>query len=122
MNYFISGHRDLTQQEFDIYYKPKIDQVLTSDKNATFLVGTSQGCDCMAIKYLDEKQAWFKIFPYEKEYYKPKNGTGYVSKIIFTSYDERDKYMTLHSNFDIAWIRKGKESSCTAMNILRRFQ
>lgn len=122
MNYFISGHRDLTEDEFNIYYKPKIDDVIRRDKNATFIIGTSQGCDTMAIKYLDEIEAWFKIYPYEKHYYKPKNGTGYISNNVFTSFDERDKYMTHISDFDIAWIRKGKENSCTAMNILRRFQ
>lgn len=122
MNYFISGHRDLTQEEFNTYYKPKIDHVIANDQNYLFILGTSEGCDTIASKYLDSIEAWFKVFPYEKEYYKPKNGTGYISNNIFTSFDERDRYMTLISNFDIAWIRKGKENSCTAMNILRRFQ
>lgn len=39
----------------------------------------------------------------------------------FTSDIERDKAMTEHSDYDIAFIRKGKESSGTAQNILRRW-
>lgn len=39
----------------------------------------------------------------------------------FTSDVERDAAMTEHSDRDIAFIRKGKESSGTAQNILRRW-
>jgi hypothetical protein len=37
------------------------------------------------------------------------------------SYDECDASMTKHSNFDIAWIRPGREDSHTAKNIKRRY-
>lgn len=39
----------------------------------------------------------------------------------FTSDEERDAAMTKDSDCDIAFIRKGKESSGTAQNILRRW-
>ena len=34
---------------------------------------------------------------------------------------DRDSAMTKNSNYDVAYIRKGKEDSGTAQNILRRF-
>ena len=37
------------------------------------------------------------------------------------SYDECDSIMTLSSDFDIAWVRPGKEDSHTAKNIKRRY-
>jgi hypothetical protein len=36
-------------------------------------------------------------------------------------YDECDVSMTHDSDFDIAWIRKGRENSHTAQNIKRRY-
>ena len=39
MIYFISGHRDLTIEEFKKHYIPKIDEVCAFDKNAKFVVG-----------------------------------------------------------------------------------
>jgi hypothetical protein len=38
-----------------------------------------------------------------------------------SSYDECDAMMTKASDFDIAWIRPGREDSHTAMNIKRRY-
>ena len=46
------------------------------------------------------------------------------SNVFFTTkntYDECDASMTRDSDFDIAWIRPGKEDSHTAMNIKRRY-
>jgi hypothetical protein len=39
----------------------------------------------------------------------------------YKSYDDCDASMTRHSNFDIAWIRPGREDSHTAKNIKRRY-
>ena len=43
MIYFISGHRDLTIEEFKKHYIPKIDEVCAFDKNAKFVVGDYWG-------------------------------------------------------------------------------
>ncbi|WQJ53862.1 MAG: hypothetical protein [Wendovervirus sonii] len=40
----------------------------------------------------------------------------------YKSDEERDSAMTDASDFDIAYIRKGKEKSGTAQNIMRRHQ
>ena len=39
MVYFISGHRDLTQEEFDIHYAPLIDDIMRNDVFTEFVVG-----------------------------------------------------------------------------------
>lgn len=44
MIYFISGHRDLSYEEFEKYYVPKIEEVIKSDPFAEFLVGD---CDML---------------------------------------------------------------------------
>ena len=46
------------------------------------------------------------------------------SRIYFkecSNYDECDEWMTYNSDFDIAWIRPGRENSHTALNIKRRY-
>lgn len=51
----------------------------------------------------------------------PRNNVGNrVTLGGFKSDEERDSAMTSASDYDIAWIRKGKEKSGTAKNILRR--
>ena len=55
MVYFISGHRDITKEEFEKYYIPKIDTTLENDNNATFVVGDYYGVDIMALDYLVNK-------------------------------------------------------------------
>ena len=52
MIYFISGHRDLTIEEFKKHYIPKIDEVCAFDKNAKFVVGDYWGADTFAQDYL----------------------------------------------------------------------
>ena len=39
MTYFISGHRDITEQEFKEHYIPQINRVLELDKYAHFRIG-----------------------------------------------------------------------------------
>lgn len=50
--YFISGHLDLTEEEFITHYIPKIDAALQSKQNIAFVVGDARGCDSRAQKYL----------------------------------------------------------------------
>ena len=52
MTYFVSGHRDLTQEEFNEHYVPLIDKVLREDIWADFVVGDWEGCDTMFIEYM----------------------------------------------------------------------
>lgn len=119
MIYFVSGHRDLTEEEFNKYYIPKIKDAIWNDKNARFVVADCEGCDTMFINYMLDNypEANVTIFILDLSKYKGLFPfTLYVCKSIL----ERDIRMTEESNKDIAFIRKGKENSYTALNILRR--
>lgn len=52
MTYFISGHRDITPEEFEKFYVPAIVDVIDTCNNnyddCEFVVGDCRGCDEMA--------------------------------------------------------------------------
>lgn len=52
MIYFISGHRDLTREEFEEYYIPLIDEAMDNRDLDGFVVGDYHGVDKMAMDYL----------------------------------------------------------------------
>ena len=54
MRYFVSGHRDLTMEEFDRHYVYQLDRVLADDPYAEFVVGDWEGCDTIFVKYMEE--------------------------------------------------------------------
>lgn len=126
MRYFISGHRDLTKKEFEDHYVPQILNVLRNDPHATFVVGDWPGCDAMFLNFMvdypdnfvlvycvDEPRIYLDgdpIYMYFNMHCKRRK-----------DYDECDASMTHDSDFDIAWIRKGREDSHTAQNIKRRY-
>ena len=121
MIYFISGHRDISQEEFNKYYKPQLDKAI-EDKNKKFVVGDYYGVDIMTQEYLVSKGLEDYITVYHM-FDKPRNiaSDKISTKGGYTTDDERDSAMTKDSNIDIAFIRKGKEKSGTALNILRRY-
>ena len=128
MIYFVSGHRDLTQEEFDEHYVPMINDIMNNDPFTEFVVGDWEGCDTMIIDYLLNRFDYPPITIYHvEEQPRVKFGNESVLKFkdIFStklpSYDDCDKQMTFDSKFDVAWIRPGREDSQTAMNIKRRF-
>jgi len=47
---FVSGHLDLTPEEFDVHYKPRIDEMV--NRGCGFVVGDARGADLMAQQYL----------------------------------------------------------------------
>lgn len=126
MKYFISGHRDLTQEEFNEHYISKLERILELDKYAIFIIGDWEGCDTLVFEYLKNRLGMYQSI-----------GIYYVGKIRFInfnqsmyphivgyrwdSYDSCDSMMTYYSDFDVAWVRPGKEDSHTAMNIKRRY-
>ena len=127
MIYFISGHRDLTQEEFDKYYIPKISKILDSDYDAEFVIGDLEGCDKMALEFLLAQPIYDFITIYYVDNIRIKAfgeiPTNFENVYIIqrNTYDECDEAMTECSDFDIAWVRPGKEDSHTAMNIKRRY-
>lgn len=118
MIYFISGHRDATYNEFEKHYIPKIIKAIS--QNASFVVGDCEGIDYMAQQFLkDNNVKNVKVYHISN---KPQYNVGYPTISNFQSDFDRDFQMTLDSNEDILWIRKGKESSGTACNIDRRIK
>ena len=119
---FISGHRDLTQEEFDLNYGIQLDWLITQEE-IEFVIGDYDGCDTMAQEYLTEQG----FDPSRVTIYhmgdKPMNLVNKRFKTIggFENDIDRDCAMTNASTYDVAYIRKGKENSGTAQNILRRF-
>ena len=128
MRYFVSGHRDLTLDEFLEHYAPIIDKVVKEDSSAKFLVGDWEGCDTIVTEYLSllpSTASDVTIYYVEKVKMCPFDEAACNYENIHfkekSTYDECDASMTADSEFDIAWIRPGKEDSHTAENIKRRF-
>jgi hypothetical protein len=115
--YFISGHRDITEEEFIKYYEPKIWNAI-NEEGSKFVVGDCKGVDSMAQKFL--KVMGVKDVKVYHMFEEPRYNVGFDTVGEFRSDIERDFNMTLNSNEDIAWVRKGKERSGTAQNIARR--
>lgn len=120
--YFISGHRNITEDEFDVY-KRKIQSVLETTPDALFVVGDYYGVDIMAQNYLinDLQIAPERITVYHM-FTTPRNTNEQIINFVggFESDEERDAAMTKDSSFDIAFIRDHTQLSGTAQNILRR--
>ena len=122
--YFISGHRDITEEEFEINYKSSIDFALYEDPNAKFVVGDYYGVDIMAQNYIVDTLG---INPDRVTVYhmfeSPRNKNEKITntKGGFTSDEERDAAMTNASTKDIAFVRDNTKISGTGSNILRRY-
>lgn len=114
---FISGHMSLSIDEFEKYYKPAIDEAVT--KKHDFIIGDCKGADEMSMCYLNEigytKVTVIHMFTSPRHNYGFKTIGGFKSDI------ERDSYGSYNSDYDILYIRLGKEKSGTAKNIARRF-
>lgn len=128
MIYFISGHRDLSKEDFQLYYEPIIDKVISNDSEAEFVVGDCDGVDKYAMDYI------FKYYIVPLIIYHmfdtPRNVPeelsehpeleGVYFKGGFKSDEERDSAMTKASDFDIAFVKDNRWDSGTAQNIKRR--
>ena len=120
--YFISGHRDITQDEFDYNYAAILDKLM-DDENVLFVVGDCSGADIMAQNLLMDE---FMLDPERITVYhafdKPRNLNPKIKNVIggFSSHTEKDEAMTKASAHDIAFVRDCNKLSGTAQNILRR--
>lgn len=114
--YFISGHLDLTEQEFEEHYVPMILDALNN--YGRFVVGDARGADTMAQRYLMQYTGDVVVY---HMFDMPRNNEGqYLTQGGFTSDDARDEAMTKASEHDIAWVRPGREKSGTQKNLDRR--
>jgi hypothetical protein len=130
MIYFISGHRDITEEEFKKNYKGLIEDAILYDKHCQFVVGDCDGADKMAMDLIakvfthnmHKKDIPLTIYHmYDTPRNTPEVGE-FRLKGGYTSDIERDSAMTNESNWDIAFVREGKFNSGTAQNLLRRFR
>ena len=116
--YFISGHLDLTVDEFREHYAPRIDAALAAD--AAFVVGDARGCDVLAQMHLwDARAVRVQVF---HMFDRPRNNVGRFPTVGgFESDHARDAAMTGASDADLAWVRPGRTHSGTAANLARRY-
>jgi hypothetical protein len=117
---FISGHIHVLDGEFDQHYKKKIEE--DAANGHSFVVGDANGVDSAAQSLL--KDILGESSPRVKVYHmfnSPRNNKGNFATVGgFNNDEERDAAMTAASDYDIAWVRAGKEKSGTAKNIKRR--
>ena len=111
--YFISGHTDLTLDQFNSHYKSKITDA-ASDSKSLFVMGDAPGVDFMAQKLLLDllgDAIYERICVYHRGD-KPYMLADEKIKRIggFKSHDNKDRQMTLDSNVDIAFVRSSEES------------
>lgn len=142
---FVSGHMDLTKEEFAQHYEPEIRREHAA--GSRFVVGDAHGCDYMAQRLLHGLESGLakdtgrvRVF-HMLERPRHSFGSGYGSNdpnlpkdswsgrrggfaLVggFTSDEERDAAMTQASTHDIAWVRphRSKRKSGTAKNLQRR--
>jgi len=119
---FISGHLDLSQEEFEREYAPLIHDAIA--KGHSFVVGDARGADTMAQFYLMQMASEGHLEASKVTVYhafkNPRNNLGYEAMGGFESQSAKDKAMTLASHYDIAYVRPGREESGTARNLARR--
>jgi len=118
MTAFISGHLDLTQEEFRVHYSGKILDAI--DQGHDFCVGDAHGTDALAQIFIEHHRKDNKLYVAHM-FDSPRNTV--PSAILmdgYTSDEQRDTSMTMYSDYDIAWVRQGREKSGTMKNILRR--
>lgn len=113
--YHVSGHLDVTAEEFAEHYIPRLEAALA--EGATFVVGDARGADLLAQQWLKDHGATCTVY---HPWTDPRHNVGWPTVGGFPSYNQRDKACTLASDDDIAWIRPGREKSGTARNLARR--
>ncbi len=115
--YFVSGHRDITEEEFIEHYEPILWEKM-NERDSKFVIGDCAGADDMAQKYLSAMQ--FKDVTVYHMFEEPRHNAGFKTIGGFNTDTERDSAMTDNSDEDILWIKPGRENSGTAHNKKRR--
>lgn len=122
--YFISGHRDISNEEFELNYQEALNNIVSEVPDCKFVVGDYYGVDIMAQNYLiDVLQVNPDRITVYHMFDSPRNINPKIknTKGGFTTDSERDTAMTAASIDDIAFVRNCKKISGTGENILRRY-
>lgn len=128
MKYFVSGHRDLSYDDFVKHYIPIINKVIDTDTNAKFVVGDCDGVDKFAMDYIlnacDYPLTIFHMFNTPRNVPEGMGTVPDAEEVYFVggfkSDEERDSAMTKASDFDIAFVKDNRWNSRTMQNIKRR--
>jgi len=123
--YFISGHLDLTPEEFEEHYVPHLERALAGDAGVragvAFVVGDApRGADRMAQDWLVARGVAHRLTVYHMLVTARYAVDEARCSGGFRSDGERDRALTMDSDVDIAWVRPGREDSGTARNLKRR--
>lgn len=115
---YVSGHLDLTEEEFAAHYVPQIEAACAGE--CRFVVGDARGADLLFQRHAQAKGLAVTVFHMLE---RPRHNVGEFATVGgFGSDTARDEAMTAASTIDIAWVRPGRERSGTAKNLLRRAQ
>lgn len=123
VTFFISGHRDITEDEFERNYKMALEEAVNTVDGCRFVVGDYYGVDIMAQNYLiDVLGVEPEMITVYHMFEAPRNIHPEIKNTVggFESDRERDAAMTEASAYDIAFVRDNTKMSGTAENILRR--
>lgn len=113
---FVSGHLDLSDDEFDLHYAPQV--AAAHARGCRFIVGDARGADLLFQRHAHALGLTVTVF---HMFERPRHNVGEFPLVGgFPSDAERDAAMTAASTLDIAWVRPGRERSGTAKNLLRR--
>src|SRR5690349_18433135 len=101
---FVSGHLDLTPEEFAEHYVPQLEAALKEGDN--FVVGDARGADAMAQAWLAQHGQSPYVYHMKES---PRNNVGNAPLVGgFESDGARDEAMTRVSQADIVWLREGR--------------
>ncbi len=113
---FVSGHLDLSEDEFATHYVPSIAEAVA--RGCSFVVGDARGADLLFQRYAQAQGLSVTVF---HMFAGPRNNVGGFPVVGgFATDAARDEAMTAASGFDVAWVRPGRERSGTAKNLKRR--
>ena len=106
--FFVSGHLDLTAEEFEREYVPQLEAALRDCKDASFVVGDAKGGDSMAQAWLATKGVR-SVRVFHKHGGPRCNKLNWPTTSGFRTDEERDAALTAASTVDIAWARSVDE-------------
>jgi hypothetical protein len=113
---FVSGHLDLTDEEFATHYLPQIAGAVA--RGCRFIVGDARGADLLFQRHAHAAGLAVTVF---HMFDSPRHNAGeFPLRGGYPSDVARDAAMTAESTLDIAWVRPGRERSGTARNLARR--
>ena len=101
--YFVSGHLDLSEDEFIKYYLPRLEEAISN--GCIFVVGDARGCDSFTQEYLYIRGVADNVVVYHMFDMPRCNKYDFETRGGFKSDLERDSEMTRVSDMDIAYIR-----------------